>query len=468
MITLNEIAYNIKNLAYGGKSNSEANLTISQIKHWVHYHRAKLIADNLDKGILSNHIIWQNYELNAGNMLDSIIMQGNDDPSAFAGSDLNRWTNIPKDATPQALDRWTLDSTLTSKNDALTPYLKDSHSLSQYGNYKKTSQFKNDYRNISQAGFTIPEPLMLKDYKSIKNIELDRIVWKNGADDTFGRSFEPILLPIKTLDEGMYSKHNRFTSDNKPYATLERVDFNDDIHNSTALILKGLQVAPIVKLPTALVVPNGTFDTDINGWYFNNLNTATASLSSGTLRLDSGSGSGIPEAYTKLNTINGTSYTISLDINLQGNQWYQIWVVTDPQDIWNTNIIPQTTINGISNTTETVTFTAGPDDVYILIRIGFTAIEYLTIDNVISTGPTPQQPIFWSYKANARMILADPTKANPSWDDSKTPYPIPMEYVSDLTQRVMSQEMGVVIKTPVDDIEDNMDTTKMMREKGGA
>ena len=326
MITLNEIAYNIKNLAYGGKPNVEANLTTSQIKYWVHYHRAKLIADNLDKGILSNHILWQNYELNAGNMLDSVIMQGNIDASAFTGSDLNRWTNIPKDATPQALDRWTLDSTLTSKNDALTPYLKDSHSLSQYGNYKKVSQFKNDYRNISQAGFTIPEPLMLKDYKSIKSIELDRVLW-TVDDSVYVRSFEPIILPIKTLDEGMYSKHNRFTSDNKPYATLERVDFNDNIHNTTALILKGLQVTP-------------------------------------------------------------------------GNQ--------------------------------------------------------------------EDQSVFWSYKANARMILADPTKASPSWDDSKTPYPIPMEYVSDLTQRVISQEMGVAIKTPVDDIEDNLDTTKMMREKGGA
>lgn len=472
MITLNEIAYNIKNLAYGGKSNGEANVTTSQIKYWVHYHRAKLIADNLDKGILSNHILWQNYELNAGNMLDSVIMQGNLDPSGFTGSDLNRWTNIPKDATPQALDRWTLDSTLTSKNDALTPYLKDSHSLSQYGDYKKLSQFKNDYRNISQAGFTIPEPLMLKDNKSIKSIELDRIAWMTGAVSGFGRAFEPILLPIKTLDEGMYSKHNRFTSNNKPYATLERVNFNDDIHNNTALMLKGIQVTPTIEMPVMLsVVPNGTFDDNINGWTFDPINTggtATAYWNSGTLRIDSGSGSSIPEVYAQLNTINGTLYTISLDVNLIGNQWYQIWVVTDPQDIWNTYIIPHTTVNGPSNTTETVTFTAGADDLYILIRIGFTTTETIIIDNVISTGPTPQQSVFWSYKANARMILADPTKASPSWDDSKTPYPLPMEYVSDLTQRVMSQEMGVVIKTPVDDIEDNVDTTKMMREKGGA
>ena len=480
MITLNEIAYNIKNLAYGGKSNGEANLTIPQIKHWVHYHRAKLIADNLDKGILSNHIIWQNYELNASNILDSVIMQGNLDPSGLTGSDLNRWNNIPKDATPQALDRWTLDSTLTSKNDALTPYLKDSHSLSQYGDYKKISQFKNDYRNISQAGFTIPEPLMLKDNKSIKSIELDRIAWMTGTVSGFGRAFEPILLPLKTLDEGMYAKHNRFTSNNKPYATLERVDFNNDTLNSTALMLKGLQVTPTIELPIMpSTVPNGTFDTDINDWNFEaltgNLGAATAEWDNGKLKIERVSGFVLAaNAYTKLNTINGKQYTINLDVYSNGNQFHQIFVCTDPTG-WNmftTNLIPYIEIltsSGVpSNTTETVTFTAGPDDVYIAIRWATTQSSYITIDNVIAVGNPNQQTLFWSYKANARMILADPTKASPSWDDSKTPYPIPMEYVSDLTQRVVSQEMGVVIKTPVDGIEDNVDTTKMMREKGGA
>jgi len=475
MITLNEIAYNIKNLAYGGKSNGEANLTISQIKHWVHYHRAKLIADNLDKGILSNHIIWQNYELNAGNMLDSVIMQGNLDPAGFTGSDLNRWTNIPKDATPQALDRWTLDSTLTSQNDALTPYLKDSHSLSQYGDYKKLAQFKNDYRNISQAGFTIPEPLMLKDNKSIKSIELDRIAWMTGSVSGFGRAFEPILLPIKTLDEGMYAKHNRFTSNNKPYATLERVDFNNDILNSTALMLKGLQVTPMVDLPIMpSTVPNGTFDTDINDWNQSDIQSTSATWSwdNGALKIESGT-IGTVYTDTKLNTINGKQYTISLDINYAGNQWYQIWVTTNNNYgsspyYYTFALIPEITVNGASNTTQTVTFTAGSDDVYLIIRSAFGAGQNMTIDNVIATDGPTQQNVFWSYKANVRMILADPTKASPSWDDSKTPYPIPMEYVSDLTQRVMSQEMGVVIKTPVDDIEDNMDTTKMMREKGGA
>ena len=63
MITLNEIAYNIRNLAYGGKNSTENNINIEQIKHWVHYHRAKLIADNVDKGITHNNSIYQSIPL---------------------------------------------------------------------------------------------------------------------------------------------------------------------------------------------------------------------------------------------------------------------------------------------------------------------------------------------------------------------------------------------------------------------
>ena len=43
MITLNEIAYNIKNLVEGGISGEDSNLSIRQIKHMVDYHRANLL-----------------------------------------------------------------------------------------------------------------------------------------------------------------------------------------------------------------------------------------------------------------------------------------------------------------------------------------------------------------------------------------------------------------------------------------
>ena len=40
MASLNEIAYNLKNMAYGGSSTTrEENIGIRQIKFWIHYYR---------------------------------------------------------------------------------------------------------------------------------------------------------------------------------------------------------------------------------------------------------------------------------------------------------------------------------------------------------------------------------------------------------------------------------------------
>ena len=50
MASLNEIAYNIKNLAYNGDTNEEENIGIRQIKFWIHYHRAKIIKELAREG----------------------------------------------------------------------------------------------------------------------------------------------------------------------------------------------------------------------------------------------------------------------------------------------------------------------------------------------------------------------------------------------------------------------------------
>ena len=59
MITLNELAYNIKNIAYGGHATDESGINTKQIKFWIHYHRARLIAENLERGILDRPEIYQ-------------------------------------------------------------------------------------------------------------------------------------------------------------------------------------------------------------------------------------------------------------------------------------------------------------------------------------------------------------------------------------------------------------------------
>jgi hypothetical protein len=49
-MTLNEIAYNIKNIVEGGISGEDSNISIRQIKSMVHYHRAQLLMKYTDSG----------------------------------------------------------------------------------------------------------------------------------------------------------------------------------------------------------------------------------------------------------------------------------------------------------------------------------------------------------------------------------------------------------------------------------
>ena len=60
MITLDQIAYNIKNLVEGGISGEDSNLSIRQIKHMVHYHRANLLTKYTDSGRYTSDVIFKN------------------------------------------------------------------------------------------------------------------------------------------------------------------------------------------------------------------------------------------------------------------------------------------------------------------------------------------------------------------------------------------------------------------------
>ena len=49
-MTLNEIAYNIKNLSEGGYTTDDSKLSIRQIKEWIHYHRLNLLESYTSNG----------------------------------------------------------------------------------------------------------------------------------------------------------------------------------------------------------------------------------------------------------------------------------------------------------------------------------------------------------------------------------------------------------------------------------
>tara|TARA_R100001082_G_C4362290_1_gene159976 strand:- start:1624 stop:2481 length:858 start_codon:yes stop_codon:yes gene_type:complete len=60
MASLNEIAYNVRNIARGGYASDDELISIRQIKHWVHYHRAQLLMNYTSNG---NFIHPQTFQL---------------------------------------------------------------------------------------------------------------------------------------------------------------------------------------------------------------------------------------------------------------------------------------------------------------------------------------------------------------------------------------------------------------------
>jgi len=192
MITLNEIAYNIKNLAYGGKNSLENNISTSQIKHWVHYHRAKLIVDNINNGILNFTSLYQ----------------------------------VAAPPTPQSVVKY--------------------KGVDFYGTntFKKSNkQNKGDYRNTGYITYYIPEVVMLSHDAAVKSVHVNRAVLDNNS--LISSSSLPIKIYRKSQSEMDYGNHNKFTKNDKPYYKVERnIDDNINFSGQTKLRIYGLQDSP--------------------------------------------------------------------------------------------------------------------------------------------------------------------------------------------------------------------------------
>ena len=64
----------------------------------------------------------------------------------------------------------------------------------------------------------------------------------------------------------------------------------------------------------------------------------------------------------------------------------------------------------------------------------------------------------WGAKAHDYNFL--------TFDDDKDAYPIPMEYVSDLVQRIIQIEVQTELKTSADEITDGLDDRLRMKGSG--
>ena len=382
MITLNEIAYNIKNLAYGGRSSTESNISISQIKHWVHYHRAKLIAENDDKGITRNNSIYQSIPLTTYNSADRYIryyikelVKVLRDKSGVMGmtlASLNEYLlNARMYANGEPYAEWMAISQNVSSSFATftEPYESgNQHWLDQYGRETaSTLQNKGDYRNFGYHKFEVPSPIQLKNNKGIREVSLSRsVLYANGTDDGYNSQFNK-SIKLYNKEYGDFDEYNKFTNNSKPYYSQETSRHSQLGDNS------------FVDSPAG-VNPSSNHIISIN------------------------------QLQVSPNYIEGKALGVAIKV------------------FWN-----------------------------------YRAKADIILENPTSINNIYQEGVY-NFMSNIDSSEAINTA---KWDDSTNPYPIPMEYVSDLIQRVVQVEMQIELKTNPELVIDGIDDSMKSKKQGG-
>ena len=211
MASLNEIAYNLKNLMYGGSSTTgEESIGIRQIKFWIHYHRAQLIKEESMSGKGVDHAFFQ--ELLIRRPMDRLI--GTPEWEAYLDANSNASEMLVYS------DR--------TANLAGLPFGRSLDHIDFYGrdffDYH-TNEEGSDYGKIA---INLPD-LIHADGHGIKNLRLRK------SQTQYNQNTSNIDVPIVSYNEGTNKKYNRFTS-KSPAAYIQHAADNIDV-----LIIKNLK-----------------------------------------------------------------------------------------------------------------------------------------------------------------------------------------------------------------------------------
>ena len=355
MITLDQIAYNIKNLAYGGNTSTENQIGIVQIKHWVHYHRTKLIVDYANKGILENVTLYQRMHITLRNSTHPSITayyKEWDEYERNSALGLPVLSSVAEGNLPHRSNGKLTGEFLASS--ALSNGSEDGNtnrsSRDWYGRKKNIGQDRGDFRNLGNHSFFIPTPITLKNNAGIKRIALDRIphfpddVVTTSVDEAMN-GYQKAPIELEEVKDSIWHSQNKFTNpNNKPHYNIHRA--------------------------------------------FNSRETGGGHM----------------------------------HLNIGGLQ-------SSP--------------NNFNN----------------------------------EANPTNKK-ILWKYRASADMILENPTDIDMMWplwyapkkywDDATTPYPLPMQYIPELIQRILQVELQITLKTIPDIITDGIDDTTKLKLSSGA
>jgi len=184
MATLNEIAYNIKELLSGGDETIESSISTRQIKHWIHYHRAKIIEDK----IRNNYPIDRRYI----QPLCSKILPYDD------------------------------ENDLLGNTSSYTSSIKHSESFGWSNNdYNGTDYHEGTEFNRYSVTVTLPHTLNIGLNDGLTDIRLrKRVISSSGGSSSFGRWTGWKKLTIKSKDDVKFAWANKFTKTLEPYALL--------------------------------------------------------------------------------------------------------------------------------------------------------------------------------------------------------------------------------------------------------
>lgn len=201
MASLNEIVYNIKNLASAGDSNIEFDLSNRQIQFWIHYYRAELIKNFSMKGQSLPYEFYQRHDAQRADLPYIDGMEGLLSDNALE--------------SPFAL---LVYSQTTFHEADLTEALSGDGYIEPDVDYHGRSFFEHDgLRQAADFGhIEISLPSLLNVNNGIANLQVRK------SYQVKNQNTQSVPVPIVSDDEYTNSKFNRFTRDSvKAYVSYE-------------------------------------------------------------------------------------------------------------------------------------------------------------------------------------------------------------------------------------------------------
>ena len=222
MATLNEIAFNIKNLIYGGNTNVEQDVSTDQIKFWVHYYRAQILKENAANGKGLDLECLQEYR----------FTQDND---TYAQSITDWKTYIDQEAQNTVLTQAIVDDPLTEEDETADVVYADVNAITDTNSklivpsnrtfalagISPGSQTLNEdyygraFRSYNQSRpddfgiLTLSIPTVLNiSGKGVKNLKIKK------AQSLTNQNHNYIDVPVLNKNEFENKRFNRFGSNN--------------------------------------------------------------------------------------------------------------------------------------------------------------------------------------------------------------------------------------------------------------